>query len=198
MLKNSFIYIFLLFSFLFYFSNVLAVNAGTIDCRITGNVDKTSGKITSQDVSIVVSRDENTMQFEFNGDASSKREELSVFILANLFDINFNSLLTRKIQTSVDNQAEIFVEKLEFGSDNVVETVNLTEDKNQNPVKSLVSLQFLRFRDNKATGNIRIRFPKTISKSTLDQTPEGENDSFEKLIVTCKFRDVPVLFDNWY
>lgn len=185
--------IFLLFIFLgnLYCLPSFAASGG-IECRISGGIDRTGEKIRTTDGLVLISSIDNTLHFETSAESTVKDKNLLITLAVDLLDVNFDSLLSREVFTSKDNETELSIE--ESGENGNSELVNLTEDENGNPIKSLVLLQILKYRGDKVSGNIKVRFPKTVVKSldvASDQFDE-ENDEAapDKVVITCKFTDI--------
>ena len=159
---------------------------GLARCRFSGLADlkQTFGnKIKLKENSLSLALEDDFFEFTIEGEQSSNNEDTLIYLYTSTFELDFNKLLSGKKIDIESTDTELTLSKNENESE--IEITNISSENSDEDV-SFVSIQITKLGDDTADGFLRIRFPNTFLTDAENSTETG------KLVVTCRFKDVPV------
>ena len=168
---------------------------GKVTCRFSGGVEEYSKKIslTGENL-IVIDSDFNTVEFNFLGDTKLKGEEISLLLFAPLVDVGSDLFTSdENFNTSLTGEAELSLLRYEENGDVETEITNLSDNNEVDMEDAVVIVEVKSFRDKRASGNIKVRFPETVS--IINHNNEETTTGNGKVVVTCEFLKVPVTLE---
>ena len=157
-------------------------------CRISGGSEKVNKRIKSTENTILINSSKGTAIFAFETSSKLDGEDISLTISAQVTETNLDTLNSSKIVKSVNDKSQFILIKSKGDED--IQIQNLTKDKDGTQINSQILIQFTNYNSvkNLASGNLKIRFPETIATHGDEET----GNSNGKMVVTCKFSNVPV------
>lgn len=161
---------------------------GKVICRFSGDTDEFSKKVLlSGENSIVLDSTDNTVEFLFEGDNLTGKQDSSLSLFATIRGISPELFLSNDFHSALSNEAELAIGKSADDGEEF-EITNLIDGSAEK--NAVVNIQIKRLKNKKASGNLKVRFPETVAITTVNNMESVEENG--KVIVSCKFAGVPV------
>lgn len=100
-----------------------------------------------------------------------------------------DAFLNREVRRFGNRSSDLSIKKTSATTGDVSELSNIFEDDTRGALKGKIKVKS---KDNLANGNLRFIFENTNLKITSDEVINKTDDNNGKIILKCKFKDIPV------
>ena len=179
---------------------------GIAVCKIIGGNEKVTSSFKVTKNSVLLNNLERKLEVELEGNVTSNKGERSLTSEIEVSNVDSNTFKVNKLLKTTTSETDL-IAWLE-GNDKEFAIVALSQDENRNSLTSEVKLILTSIKKNKVSGITTVNYPRTVtlpldSPSFVALEEAIKNDTGaeidlqeatpnERVILKCKFRDIPL------